>query len=310
MKQPLKDRLRSLFKGSGLFWTMTMIFFLVIVMVFFSPFLFRFEPELVTKRKRYRDDTKPQLDSLDRKITQDCTLQENTVSWQDYSGRTFKGTIKVCVSDFPPSQNNRAQMGRSRTLNNSSPNYEDLIRFDAPKLNRVYDLFYEIALRNQLGNTETAEMIVSCIQSIPYCLVIPEDAQAFLQYCQATGRTNDFAYKYLLDRKPYIDNIIQFGVQSPLEFMYNLKADCDTRTVLLFTILSKFKYDVVILNSDVEAHSILGINIPTARGSYLTERNTGKKYYVWETTAKGFEMGEFQNFKPQNWYIVTTSINP
>ncbi|WP_157607530.1 hypothetical protein [Runella limosa] len=298
MKQPLKDRLRSFFGGNGVFWALTYLFFVILVMIFLSPLIFRFEPELATKRKRYKEDTKPRLDSSDRKIKEDCALQEHRITWSDYAGRTFNGTIKVCISDYPTSKNNRAQ----------SSFYEQLIEFDAPKLNRLYAMFYDIAKRNQLGNTETAEMIVSCIQSIPYFLVIADEAGEYMRRCEASGQTNNFAYQYLLARRPYIDGIIQNGVQSPVEFMYNLKGDCDTRTVLLYTVLSKFKYDVVILNSDVEGHSILGINIPTGSGLYYVELGTGKKYYVWETTAEGYQIGSLPRFEPRNWYITTNQL--
>ena len=43
--------------------------------------------------------------------------------------------------------------------------------------------------------------------------------------------------------------------------MTNLKGDCDTRTLLLYTILSHYNYDVAV-SSEFYGHSILGINLP------------------------------------------------
>jgi hypothetical protein len=68
----------------------------------------------------------------------------------------------------------------------------------------------------------------------------------------------------------------------------SLKGDCDTRTVLLFTLLSRFNYDIAILNSVDYQHSVLGINIPST-GKFKSYRF--KKYYFIETTAKGCPIG-------------------
>ncbi len=50
------------------------------------------------------------------------------------------------------------------------------------------------------------------------------------------------------------------GVYAPVEFVSNLRADCDTRTVMIYTLLSRFNYDVAILNSEKYRHSVLGLN--------------------------------------------------
>ena len=54
---------------------------------------------------------------------------------------------------------------------------------------------------------------------------------------------------------------------------------------------------MVILNSDLYAHSMIGINLPMY-GKY--KMISGKKYYFWETTSKGFTAGVLP---PDNWNI-------
>ena len=66
--------------------------------------------------------------------------------------------------------------------------------------------------------------------------------------------------------------------------------DCDTRTLLLYTVLSHYDYgDVVILKSDIYMHSILGV---TQFSSGQTKVINGKfSYLLWETTAKNLPPG-------------------
>jgi hypothetical protein len=70
--------------------------------------------------------------------------------------------------------------------------------------------------------------------------------------------------------------------------MATLKGDCDTRTLLLFTLLTHYGYDVAILSSEVYAHSLLGICLPLG-GRVFPYR--GRQYVLWETTAPGVRPG-------------------
>lgn len=265
-----------------------------------SPLFLRLEPEQISKTQTKRDNRKVRLDSTNLKIQDSCLIQSNLLTWQDYHNRTFEGRFEVCERDYQKASQNRAST--------SPADYMKLIRFDASNMNRIYKQFYEIAQQNNLDYTETAEMIVSCVQHIPYTLVIHNSKEEFLLYLTLTNQQNGFAYQYIMEGRPLIDNIKTFGVQSPVEFSYNLKGDCDTRTTWLYTVLSKFGYDVVILNSDIRGHSILGINLPYASGTnFYLDRRTGKKYYVWETTAEDYPIGVLPNYRANEWYIATAS---
>lgn len=289
------------FKNSqNIFWICSYIFFIVMVLALISPLFLHLEPERITKVQIKRDNRKIRIDSTNLKIQDSCLIQSNALSWQDYRNRSFEGRLEVCERDYKSAAQNRA--------NTSPADYMKMIRFDAPNMNRIYKLFYDIALQNNLDYTETAEMIVSCIQYIPYTLVLSDSKDEYLRYLTATNQQNSFAYQYIQDGRPLIENIKTFGVQSPVEFSYNLKGDCDTRTTWLYTVLSKFNYDVVILNSDTKGHSVLGINIPQANGNaFYIDRRTSKKYYVWETTAIGYPIGVLPNYIQNDWYIAVPS---
>ena len=79
-----------------------------------------------------------------------------------------------------------------------------------------------------------------------------------------------------------------YGLYSPSEFIWQLKGDCDTRTVLLYSMLQNMGFDAVIFISSQYAHSMLGVDVPSS-GDYL--RHKGVNYYFWETTSKGWVPG-------------------
>ena len=159
--------------------------------------------------------------------------------------------------------------------------------------------FSEINKEKQLSQMEFAEMVVTCVQDIPYSFV-------FQEACLPANNYED-SIKDILQKCPEccIGNIA-YGIQNPVSFISNLKGDCDTRTVLVYSILKHFDYDVAILNSEFYKHSILGLNIPSS-GKVKLYR--GKKYALWETTAKYFSAGVLpSNFDDiRHWNVVLTS---
>ena len=60
------------------------------------------------------------------------------------------------------------------------------------------------------------------------------------------------------------------------------------------------------LNSDFYRHSIIGINLPT---SGIHKLHYGKRYVVWETTAKYYQAGKLPgNFNDiTHWNVILTS---
>lgn len=149
------------------------------------------------------------------------------------------------------------------------------------------DSLNNIAINNQLSKLQLADLVVSFVQDIPYSFVLNFDCKNFKT-----------------EGKPCIGNI-PFGIVSPYEFIHNLYGDCDTRAVLLFTMLSYLKFNVAILVSDQYAHALIGLAL-NGTGDYITYKK--HKYYFWETTAKGWPLGmlppEMNNKKYWNVSLV------
>nr|WP_321237295.1 hypothetical protein [uncultured Psychroserpens sp.] len=146
--------------------------------------------------------------------------------------------------------------------------YKTLSDNDRPLIEELAQTFYSYQEKKKMSRRDFAELMITAIQDIPYTLIL--------------GKVCDS-----LITKPCYGNI-KLGLFAPAEFVSNLTGDCDTRTVLLFTLLSRFNYDIAILNSKAYRHSVLGINIPST-GKFKMHQNT--KYYFIETTARGCPIG-------------------
>jgi hypothetical protein len=146
--------------------------------------------------------------------------------------------------------------------------YYELSQHASAQLSFLQDSLIQLARTKNLDRTDFASFVVSFVQDIPY---------EFVMHTPCTGN----------EQKPCNGNVL-YGIFSPVEFLYQLKGDCDTRTVLLFTLLENLGYDAVIFISREYEHSMLGIDLP-AVGDYITFNGTN--YYFWETTNVGWMPG-------------------
>ncbi len=170
-----------------------------------------------------------------------------------------------------------ARLDRQTTFNRVTGNenfwgqvYADLANRNSPSLQFLVDTLSALSSSLQFGPMETANMLVSFVQDIPYSYVLNKPC------AEAENKS-----------LPCIENET-LGILSPYEFIHTLRGDCDTRAVLLYALMREMGMDPMIVTSDEYAHAMLALNIP-AYGDYLEHR--GKKYYFWETTAQGWAIG-------------------
>ncbi len=221
--------------------------------------------------------------------------------WKDNYGNPYKGSFSIREKDYVFSKKEYANyIPKPKNQAWDWGNlYKHLAASDTPRMDLILNEFESIKSTQKLNQLEFAEMVVTFIQDIPYSFV-------FMDECKTPANYEE-SIRSILEKCPdcCIGNI-PYGVQNPVGFMGNLKGDCDTRTVIIYAILSHFGYDVAILNSDYYAHSILGLNIP-AKGAFKTLN--GKRYYVWETTNKHFTLGALPNSfgNINHWFIVLTN---
>lgn len=219
--------------------------------------------------------------------------------WKDSFGNNYNGPLTVREKDYLALKNHINTYRPASNKNFWGNLYKYIDVKDSPGLDLVMANFSRINSEKKLNQMEFADMVVTCIQDIPYSFV-------FQEACMPAEYYEDSIREVLENCPECCLGNIMFGIQNPVSFIQNLKGDCDTRTVLIYSILKHFNYDVAILNSDFYKHSILGLNLPA---SGLNKIYNGKKYMLWETTAKYYSIGSMpSNFNNViHWNVVLTS---
>jgi len=204
----------------------------------------------------------------------EASLYNNTTrSWVDYDANNYCTAYTTSDSIYKSSN-----IGRVNFSDNSDDYhtywgnlYKNLYKQDRNKLAPILDSLSQLKTILKLKRNEFANVLVSFVQDIPYTYIL------FTETCA----DND-------DKSmPCVDGEM-FGILSPYEFLHTLKGDCDTRTVLLYTILKHFNYSPKIVNSLEYEHSMLVLDVASS-GEHFYKH--GKKYYFWETTGTGWESG-------------------
>lgn len=203
-------------------------------------------------------------------------------SWKDYNNRSYEGNIWVRTSDY---RNASLYKNNFNIQDNTFEGYNELVyrlkEHDKSNLQGVMQLFDSIRIANKMTSKDFAEMIVSFVQDIPYAVVLP-------YACDPDLYADKFIKEYLSDKNSKCDGFEKFGLNSPVEFMATLSGDCDTRTLLIYTVLAHYNYDVTMLSSEYYGHSLIGINLPYEGVAYSYN---GQRYILWETTAPNIQPG-------------------
>lgn len=220
--------------------------------------------------------------------------------WKDYDGNLYQGYYTMKLNDYRKSKffKNNLSVNSSNERGYDKVVYQ-LKENDKSSLGGLYKMLDSIGTNNKLNKKDFAEMVVSFVQDIPYALILSDG-------CDPSLYSDRFTRNYLLSNKGYCDGNQRFGINAPAEFMTNLKGDCDSRSLLLYTIFSHYNYDVALMSSEFYGHSILGINLPINGLSYPYKN---QNYVLWETTASGLRPGQISNEMSNinNWRISLKS---
>ena len=266
----------------------------------------RYNPQPVVDTKRETEQRKEPI--VDNNTNENNSNPNNEKDfyitkyreWEDYDGNKYEGYYKLKQSDI-----NKAHIYKNNLSipQSNLDQYDQIVyslkEYDKTKLNGLYHLFDSIQAKNKLSKIKFAEMVVSFVQDIPYVLILEED-------CNPALYSDSFTRKYLSNPEAKCDGFQRFGINTPLEFLYNLNGDCDTRSLLLYTILSHYDYDVALMSSEFYGHSILGINLPLNGLAYQYEN---QQYILWETTRANVKPGIISNeiSNLNNWRISLKS---
>ncbi len=213
------------------------------------------------------------------------TLITHHIKWSDYDSNLYEVELPIRVSDVRASSHFHQQLDQRQPLSISEV-YLQFDRFDKDALDLVYHQLDSLRLSRRLTEAQFANALVSCIQSIPYYLVVPHS-------CDADLYPDEFSRQYLrtCDTDCCIGDV-GFGVRSPVEFLSDLKGDCDTRALLLYNLMRRFNYDLAIITSEHYRHAAIAVGLSDVPETIsATFEIGGKKLYAWETTATGYTVG-------------------
>lgn len=199
------------------------------------------------------------------------------IQWNDYGQHNYKGSFRLSKQEIIAAADyrNTLQVQTSGQEVAYDQLVDDLSTYHPSGLAGLYQMFDSLQVTHQLSKNAFAECMVSFVQSIPYTLILPEA-------CDPNLYQDQFIDDYLHRPGARCEGPVKYGLYSPIEFMATMEGDCDTRTVLLYTLFDHYGYDVAVLSSEYYGHSLLGINLPYSGMSYPDQN---KHYVLWETTA-------------------------
>lgn len=228
------------------------------------------------------------------------------IRWEDYDARKYAATVSIAASAITDAARYHSDLNVAlRQEKDVARMYAVLESHDAAKLEGFYAAFDTLRSRRRMNERQLAEMIVSCIQSLPYYLVVDKD-------CDASSYGNDpYVANYLRAcRSDCCIGHMKYGVRSPGEFASDLKGDCDTRALMLYSLLRHFNYDVALLTSIEYKHALIAVHFRESFGlSGVGLPINGRNYLLWETTAKGYRPGEIPDGISDLRYWTVTLLN-
>jgi hypothetical protein len=246
---------------------------------------------------------------VDKNGEVDYEITKN-INWFDFLKNKFQLVYTTSVQSFFQSQkeHNQAEINISKSAKNPISYYNKLFLklelLDETKIDSIVRLLSKKAESKRLNQLQTAEMVTTFIQEIPYVLIHQSSCKQIMD----ASPDDSFVVKYHNEQKPCMPNI-PGGVQSPYEFLHNLKGDCDTRSLLGYSILKKLNIASSVWVSKAYGHSVLGIGLPIGNGVYKNIK--GINHYPVELTAKEFRLGMIapQHRDMSNWDIALYSNN-
>jgi hypothetical protein len=226
-------------------------------------------------------------------------LVDHEVQWDDFIDNDYIGKYTTSTLKFAESNrmhNAWASVPQNRVSNFWGEIYDDMSNSDSPKLDSLVRYFQNERQAKGLNELEAAEMVVAFIQEIPYVLV--HDGS-----CAEASADGGFTAEYHAEGRECLPEIVA-GVQSPYEFLHNMQGDCDTRSLLGYTILSKMKIPCSIWVSQAYGHSIMGVALPAQSKNYKTVN--GMRHFGVELTARGYRVGMMASDQTDmdNWKVV------
>ncbi len=229
-------------------------------------------------------------------------------SWKDYKKDKHEISFSVQERDVLNAKGYRTRYNGFNFIGNI---YSDFINCSESVIDAMYQAMNRDIAKKKLRDMDVLNYIVTAIQTPPYTKITNEKGE-----CPC----KDMGSNWLDDCYPRPDGqgccngVVPSAVYTPAEFIYQKTGDCDTKAILAYALLKKFKYDAAVLvgftsNSikDPGAHCMLGVAgvKPVVPGAKV--RHSGRLYYPWEVTSFNpyFVLGNINMWQVwRDWEVV------
>ena len=282
-------------KGQYLFWV------LILLLVSFA--FFHLADKMFTEEgivERIIEEERPPFIDTTGAIETDTTRnnKNDTVfyswKWKDFENNVHQIEFRIHKLDIKKSENTRTNsaMGIPGI-------YSILYNHDKTLLSDLINKMKFEIKKNHLNYFQSISYVCSSIQYIPYTLILGDEGQ-----CPCNLPFGNFSAECQVQAngRGCCSQILPSGVYSPLEFACLKTGDCDTRALLAFTFLKDMGFDVAVMISEGQSHSVLGVYLPNSGNySFGTNRN-GKKYALWELTSPDWRFG--MGVEGDDWYAA------
>ncbi len=187
--------------------------------------------------------------------------------------------------------------------------YSELYNSDKSLLKDFSLQFLKIPFVTSDTRTETAYRVITFIQSLEYInmkeyrllgdslIYCGPDRKGRVEECVPPFKLPVFYERSALAEGKPVPRFIKHEVFTPSETLLYGKGDCDTRTLLAYTILKDLGFDVATMrihyydNGKSSWHGMLGIADVRNNGPYYFVYK-GRKYYYVELTRPNWWIGE------------------
>jgi hypothetical protein len=228
----------------------------------------------ISTEEEAKDDVAEQSKTCIDLIADDSVKMKFTHNrgWVEYQNNTdFCSQYDVSFNEVEEAEFNRNNINIENWTDDPDywrQVYSTLYLDNRDHLQAIQDSLLIIKGQRNLDRDEFATMVVAFVQDIPYEYVLQEE-------CAGT------------EVSPCNGNVM-LGLYSPVEFLGRMHGDCDTRTVLLYTLLRNFGYEPLIVNSKEYLHSTLALDVASSGDDFEYK---GRQYAYWETTNVGWLAG-------------------
>jgi len=213
--------------------------------------------------------------------------------WQDFDAGLHKISFEVNEQALSSITDHRELMDLGTNPNSV---YSHLYSKSLPSLNPIIEALKTEIKKSNFSTDEayikSLEMVVSAVQFIPYTLILDNNGR-----CPCEMPFGSFSGDCAVQEngRGCCAGIMPFGVYAPAEFMFHKKGDCDTRSLFAYSILSQMGFDVAVMISIQQGHSVLGVHLKNKNFPAYGTAAGGKKYFLWELTARDCPLGRGVN---------------